>query len=63
LEQTRTNRDKVPEIKIRENIEEKLEHLDKQEKYLIGQDKDKTECGLMMRKPRQEMRILTQSQF
>ena len=31
--QTRTNQDKEPEIKVRENIEEKLEHLGKQEKY------------------------------
>ena len=61
LKHTRTNQDKEPEVKIRENIEEKLEHLDKQEKYLFGQNKDKTERGLMMRNPRQEMRILTQN--
>ena len=33
--QTRTNRDKEPEMEIEKNVEEKLEHLGKQEKYLF----------------------------
>ena len=59
----RPNQDKEPEMGIRKNAEEKLEHLGKQEKYQFGlngnfrQYKGEIERGLIMREQRKEMML------